>query len=284
MEQSFDDEEAPEPAWSERHLPMSVRFPWAETALTRIFTAVLAFWLVRIALTPLLADDPRAVLTGALVAAAASALWPPLGSAVAGAATVASVATVLATNVSFPLAALTALALAAWWAIAGRTDHLASAAFLLPAVSAVPVAGTALAIYALEPVAALATGMGGYLFAAYFSLAREAGFAATPLAQALSDALQAPELWVGALGCGLAALMGSAIVGRGSVGAGIAAQILGCAVTIAALVCAAYVENDGIWTAPDAVHVACAVSLTVCLCIATALRGPLQGDEEGDDI
>lgn len=281
--QSFEDEETSEPAWGARHLPFYIRFPWAETAVVRLLTAALTFMVVRIALEPVLAYDAATTLTGALIGAAAAALWPPLGSALAGAATVAAVATTLATNMSFPLSGLTALALAFWWIVAGRRDHLASAALLLPAATPFPIAGVALAIYALEPFEALATGMAGYLFGTFFSLAVEAGFAATPLVYALAETFVRPEVWVVMLGCGFAALAGSAFMRQGSVGAGVLGQIVGCAVVIAGLIYAAHVENGGIGTAPDAPTVGCAVSLTLCMCVATALRGPLQWDQEGDE-
>jgi len=281
--QSSEDEETSEPAWGARHLPFYIRFPWAETAVVRLLTAALTFMVVRIALEPVLAYDATTTLTGALIGAAAAALWPPLGSALAGAATVAAVATTLATNMSFPLSGLTALALAFWWIVAGRRDHLASAALLLPAATPFPIAGVALAIYALEPFEALATGMAGYLFGTFFSLAVEAGFAATPLVYALAETFVRPEVWVVMLGCGFAALAGSAFMRQGSVGAGVLGQIVGCAVVIAGLIYAAHVENGGIGTAPDAPTVGCAVSLTLCMCVATALRGPLQWDQEGDE-
>lgn len=281
--QSSEGEDAGDPGWGVRHLPFDVRFPWAETAIVRLLTAALAFLAVRIALAPVLAHDAGATLTGALAAAAVSALWPPLGSMLAGAATVAAVATTLATNMSFPLSGLAVLAFAFWWIVAGRRAHLASAALLLPMVTPFPIAGVALAIYALEPLEALATGMAGYLFGTFFALAVEAGFAATPLVYALMETFVRPEVWVIMLGCGFAALAGSAFVGRGSVAAGIFGQLLGCAVVIAGLIYAAHVENGGIWTAPDASAVACAVSLTLCMCVATALRGPLQWDQEGDE-
>ena len=282
VEQSSEDEPEDDVSWGVRHLPFAVRFPWAETAATRTLTAALTFLVVRTAFGPLLGDG-RTVLIGALVCASAAALWPPLGSALSGAAVVAAIATVNATNLSFPLAGLTALAFAVWWIVAGRLDHLASSTLLLPAATPFPIAGTAVAIYALEPYQALVAGMGGYLFGRFYMLAVEAGFAATPLAHAVLDMLKQPEAWICAFFCGLAGLVGSALAGRGSVASGIIAQVFGCVAVIAGLVCAARMENGGMWTAPDAATVACAVSLSVCMCIATALRGPLQEDQEGDE-
>ena len=125
--------------------------------------------------------------------------------------------------------------------------------------------------------------MVGYLFGTFFSLIREAGFAATPLVAAVAETFIQPTVWLGALACGLAALVGSALVGRGSVGAGIAGQAIGCAVVVAGLLYAAHMENGGIWAPPDAPTIACAVSLTICMCIATVLRGPLEWDQEGED-
>ena len=283
VEQSAQDEPEEEVSWGTRHLPFDVRFPWAETALTRMLVAALVFLSTRVALTPVLAFDATSTLTGSLIAAAASALWPPLGSVLAGAAMVAAIATTNATNLSFPAASILAVLLFIWWISAGRRDHLATASLLLPAVTPFPISGVALAIYALEPYQALATGMGGYLFGRFFALAVEAGFAATPLVYAVREMLAQPETWICAIACGLAALVGSAIVGRGSVAAGIVAQLLGCAIVVAGIVYAARMENGGIWTAPDAPTVAVAVSLSVCMCVATALRGPLQWDQEGDE-
>ena len=100
---------------------------------------------------------------------------------------------------------------------------------------------------------------------------------------AVTETFIQPTVWLGALACGLAALVGSALVGRGSVGAGIAGQAIGCAVVVAGLLYAAHMENGGIWAPPDAPTIACAVSLTICMCIATVLRGPLEWDQEGED-
>ena len=283
VEQDEEDEPEADVPWSERHLPFDVRFPWGETAIVRIFTAVLVFALVRLAAFPLLGEDPETALTAGLVAAGVAALWPPAGAVLVGTAVTAAIATVNATNASFPTAGIFALVAAAWWLFAGRRDHLGSSAFLLPAATPFPFAGVALAIYALEPAEALATGMVGYLFGTFFSLIREAGFAATPLVAAVAETFIQPTVWLGALACGLAALVGSALVGRGSVGAGIAGQAIGCAVVVAGLLYAAHMENGGIWAPPDAPTIACAVSLTICMCIATVLRGPLEWDQEGED-
>ena len=284
VEQSAEDEPADDVSWGNRHLPFDVRFPWAETAITRTLTAILTFLTVRIALAPVLAFDETSTLTGALISAAVSALWPPSGSVLVGAALVAAIATTNATNMSFPLAAIVGLVLAVWWIAAGRLDHLGSAALLLPVATSFPIAGIAPAIYALEPVPALATGMAGYLLGRFFPLAVDAGFAATPLVASATELLAQPQVWVVALSCGLAALVGSAVVGRGSVAAGIAAQIIGCAIVVAGIVYAARMENGGMWAAPDAPTIVCAVSLTICMCVATALRGPLQWDQEGDEL
>ena len=283
VEQDEEDEPEADVPWSERHLPFDVRFPWGETAIVRIFTAALVFALVRLAAFPLLGEDPETALTAGLVAAGVAALWPPAGAVLVGTAVTAAIATVNATNASFPTAGIFALVAAAWWLFAGRRDHLGSSAFLLPAATPFPFAGVALAIYALEPAEALATGMVGYLFGTFFSLIREAGFAATPLVAAVAETFIQPTVWLGALACGLAALVGSALVGRGSVGAGIAGQAIGCAVVVAGLLYAAHMENGGIWAPPDAPTIACAVSLTICMCIATVLRGPLEWDQEGED-
>jgi serine/threonine-protein kinase len=105
--------------------------------------------------------------------------------------------------------------------------------------------------------------MAGYLLGRFFPLAVDAGFAATPLVASATELLAQPQVWVVALSCGLAALVGSAVVGRGSVAAGIAAQIIGCAIVVAGIVYAARMENGGMWAAPDAPTIVCAVSLTI---------------------
>ena len=85
------------------------------------------------------------------------------------------------------------------------------------------------------------------------------------------------------LGCGVSALVASAIALRGSVAAGIVGQCVGVALLVGAYALAAGVENGGIWAAPDSVSIGIAVVLGMFMCILTALRGPLDGGREGEE-
>ena len=280
VDQAEDDE--PTESWDVRHLPPYVSHPKLEPALERAFAALVTLWAAHLVL-PALMPPGTTRLAWALALTAATALWPPLGSALAATLLVAAVGTTAATTASFPLALATALALGAWWLAVGRTEHMATPALLLPACLGSPVAGAALAGFSLDPAPAAATGAAGALMGIYLPLAVQSGFQATQLASALAATLAQPGSWAIVAACAASAGISSAIAMRGSVASGVVGQVVGVAALVAGLVLAARVENGGIWSAPAWGACALAVLLGVLATIFTVLRGPLSNNGEGDE-
>ena len=275
-------DEAGEPTATAR-IALGLSHPWLPGAIARAVTALLAFAALRLVIPSLPGADDQLIAVASLVCAGASALWPPLGSVLAGGALVAALATAAPTPQSFPLSAACAVALVAWWALAGRTDRLGSAALLLPCCLPSPSAGAALAGYALDPLPAALTGLAGHLMGGLFHVAVAQGFSAPAIIWELGQEWSQPSFWVLAAGSVSCALVASAVAMRGSVGAGIAGQALGLALLVVSQVTAAGMENGGIWGTPDGEPVVVAVLLFVLLCTATVLRGPLFEDREGDE-
>ena len=283
VDQSDDEEPEAEIDWEDRHLPWRIRFPWLWPALERCVPALVALLVVAAVLPVLEGASDIPTLVAALVVYAAASIWPPLGSALCGCAISYALATVSPTNVSFPLAGLVFVAFAAWWVAFGRQDNLSCAAVLLPCCTGQPIAGAQLAGLAMDPLPAAATGAASALLGVVFNHAAAAGFASSGVVYSLLPALAQPSTWVVIGGCALSALASSAVAMRGTVRSGIAGQTLGAAILVCFEVLAARVENGGSWTAPSLAPMLLAICLTVVLCIATVLRGPLFEDLEGED-
>ena len=284
VEQSEQDDDTQETTWEQRHLPLNLRFPWLETALVRGCSALLAFAVARLVLGAVTGPDAQLTAVASLVVAAASAAWPPLASALSGILMVGALATVSPTVASFPLAAVTAVALTLWWLRIGRTEHLASATLLLPCCLPSPLAGAGLAGFALDPFPAAVTGVASYLMGSLFHAAAEVGFSALPLASVVAQTWTTPAFWVMATGSAACALVSSAVAMRGSVRSGIVGQSLGLACIIVFLIAAARMENGGILSGTNGESLVLAVLLFVLLCMATVLRGPLFEGLEGEDF
>lgn len=262
--------------------PVWERLPWLEGALTRVVTALAVLAVTRIPLMSVAGSTDPLVSVAPLVAAGAAAAWPPLGSVAGAAALALAIASPEPTAASL-LAALAVLAaLAAWWVAVGRREHLASAAMLLPCCMPSPMAGAALAGFALDPRPAAVTGAAGYLLGSLFHLAATSGFSVEPLASALVATWGSPAFWVRVAGSCACALVCSAVAMRGTVTAGVAGQTLGLVCMVAFQVLSSRMENGGIWGPPDWEVVALALLLYVLLCISTVLRGPLFWDQEGE--
>ena len=183
----------------------------------------------------------------------------------------------------FPLAAAVAAATLAWWASVGRRERLGGLAVLLPCCLPTPVAGAGIAGYAFDPGPAAVTGAVGYLLGSLFGHAVDAGFSATVTVAALIAEWASPAFWAVCAGAALCGAVSSAVALRGSVAAGVCGQILGLCLLVGSEVIAASMENAGIWNALDWEAVVIAVLLTVLLCIATVLRGPLFEDLDDED-
>lgn len=262
---------------------LALSHPWLPGAIVRAVSALLAFAVLRLVLPALPDATDQLIAVASLACAGATALWPPLGSILAGGSLVIALATATPTAASFPLAAACGVVLAAWWALAGRTDHLGSAALLLPCCLPSPSAGAALAGFALDPLPAALTGAAGHLMGSLFHLAVSQGFSALATVSALGQEWARPSFWVLVAGSATCALVSSALALRGSVRAGVAGQALGLATLLAAGSLASGMENGGIWGAPNGEACVVAVLLFVLLCTATVLRGPLFEDQEGDE-
>lgn len=257
--------------------------PWLPAAIVRSGTALLAFAVLRLVLPSLPGATDQFIAVASLACAGASALWPPLGAVLAGGSLVAALATAGPTPASFPLAAALGCVLALWWALAGRTDHLGSAALLLPCCLPSPSAGAALAGFALDPLPAMLTGVVGHLVAGVFQASVATGFLATAVVSQVAQMWADPSFWALVAGSAACALVSSAVALRGSVGAGIVGQALGLGCLVLSQGVSAGMENGGIWAAPHWESVVVAVLLFVLLCTATVLRGSLFEDREGDE-
>ena len=285
LEQTTDDEGDGMAERDLRALPVAYRYPWLSGCVARMGAAAGSVLVAYQALPFALGDDPQTTLMGCALVAACAAAWTPLGSMLAMAACVCALANGAqgATEVLLPTAL--GAATLAWWIAIGRSERLAATALLAPAVLVCPGAGAGLAAMALTPLRAAFTSVLAYLFALLFRACLASGFAAGPVAQDLLGQLVTTGTWVAIAGVATAAGAAGAIDRwRGTVASGIAGQILGLVVLVAAQVVAVRVENGGIWAAPKWSAVAIEVLLTVLLCLATHLRGPRGEGEEVEDI
>ena len=285
LEQTTDDEGDGMAERDLRTLPVAYRYPWLSGCVARMGAAAGSVLVAYQALPFALGDGPQTTLMGCALVAACAAAWTPLGSMLAMAACVCALANGAqgATEVLLPTAL--GAATLAWWIAIGRSERLAATALLAPAVLVCPGAGAGLAAMALTPLRAAFTSVLAYLFALLFRACLASGFAAEPVAQDLLGQLVTTGTWVAIAGVAAAAGAAGAIDRwRGTVASGIAGQILGLVVLVAAQVVAVRVENGGIWAAPKWSAVAIEVLLTVLLCLATHLRGPRGEGEEVEDI
>ena len=285
LEQTTDDEGDGMAERDLRALPVAYRYPWLSGCVARMGAAAGSVLVAYQALPFALGDGPQTTLMGCALVAACAAAWTPLGSMLAMAACVCALANGAqgATEVLLPTAL--GAATLAWWIAIGRSERLAATALLAPAVLVCPGAGAGLAAMALTPLRAAFTSVLAYLFALLFRACLASGFAAGPVAQDLLGQLVTTGTWVAIAGVAAAAGAAGAIDRwRGTVASGIAGQILGLVVLVAAQVVAVRVENGGIWAAPKWSAVAIEVLLTVLLCLATHLRGPRGEGEEVEDI
>lgn len=285
LEQTTDDEGDGMAERDLRALPVAYRYPWLSGCVARMGAAAGSVLVAYQALPFALGDGLQTTLMGCALVAACAAAWTPLGSILAMAACVCALANGAqgATEVLLPTAL--GAATLAWWIAIGRSERLAATALLAPAVLVCPGAGAGLAAMALTPLCAAFTSVLAYLFALLFRACLASGFAAGPVAQDLLGQLVTTGTWVAIAGVAAAAGAAGAIDRwRGTVASGIAGQILGLVVLVAAQVVAVRVENGGIWAAPKWSAVAIEVLLTVLLCLATHLRGPRGEGEEVEDI
>ncbi|WP_342590852.1 serine/threonine-protein kinase [Olsenella profusa] len=263
-----------------RAVPLAVGLPPLGAVLARALTALAVFAALRLALPLTPGADERTAAAAALVSCLASAAWTPLGAplvVLAIAWAIASGAVAAATLAAMALVAVTAL----WWARVGRSERLSSLTLLLPCCLPSPVAGAALAGFAMDPGPAAASGALGCALGTVFRLGVSTSFSPDALLPGLLAAASSPETWVLLVACAACGAVSAAVALHGSVAAGVIGQALGLACLVAGAVFAARMENGGIWEALDGATVVVAVLLFVFLCIATVLRGPLYEGPEG---
>ena len=263
--------------------PLLVRMPWIPGLVARAATAVAVFCAARLALPQLEGTTDELVVVVSLVCGGAAAVWPPLGSALVGLALVAALWVTGPAQLSIPLALAVGAVLLWWWVRVGRRGSLTSLAMVLPCCLPSPVAGAAVAGYALRPVPAAVTGAAGFLLGTVFQTAVSLRFVATAVVSELAAQVTAPRLWVVAAGCAACGLVSSALRRRGTVASGVAGQLLGLACLLASELMATRMENGGIWSSLDGTAMILAVFLVSILCIATAFEGPIVEDMEGED-
>lgn len=283
IEQSEQDDQVDEADWGRAHLPFRLRRPQAWGVVERALPALAVAALAARALPGFDALGVPARIAGAAVACALAAIWPPSASLTCGSFIVVAIATTAPASPSFALASIIGVAFAAWWALIGRTEGLASVALLASWPLGRPMAGAQLAGFTLDPLAALLTGGFTYLMATIMAPVLAAGFAAGQAAPAVLAALGSPLTWAGAVAAAFAAWLSSIVAMRGTVASGIVGQALGCAVLLGAECLRARVENGGIWSVPDLPSCTVAVTCFLFMCILTVLRGPLFEGQEGED-
>ena len=135
----------------------------------------------------------------------------------------------------------------------------------------------------MDPLPAGATGAVGALISLVAGAAASSGFSAQATIAALTPLLASPATWIIVVGCGISALVASAVAMRGSVASGIVGQVLGAASITLFWLLACRMESNGYWFGHIVEGCGLAVFLSVFLCIETVLRGPLAGDQEGED-
>ena len=257
-----------------------------EGSVARILTALASFACLRLTTPFLLSPEASGASMGMpLLCALASGIWPPLASVlVVGSTSAALIVRSPAGDAASPFLAI-AIAAAAllWWGAVGRRDRLSSLGVLLPCCLPSPVAGAAISGYALDPLPSALTAGVGFCLGTVFHAAVSCSFSPVELGSSLTNLVQSPGLWALLVGTVLSAAVSSAAALRGSVGWGIAGQAFGFTLLAGFCVLAASMENNGIWPSVDWSSVVLALLLSVLMCVATVLRGPLYEGQEGED-
>jgi len=104
------------------------------------------------------------------------------------------------------------------------------------------------------------------------------GFAATPLAYDYTSLASGLPFWIRFGACSLSALLGSLMSQM------VFGQIV-CAILLSSgFIWAAWMENPNFWVVESIVSVLITVFLCVLVCIAIVLIGPLDADQEGEEL
>ena len=266
-------------------LPLTYRYPWLPGAVTRTASGVACAAVCWSALPVVLSGDASAPVVGSLLCGAAAAAWPPLGSTLALVACALAFGTPLGSAASVLLPLLMALCFLAWWVPVGSHERLSTCAVLVPCMLGRPLTGVAISAFALDPAAAAGTVAVGFAWSLLLSFGEPLGFDAALSARAFLDYLLTPSAMLLLAGsCLVAALVSAVYRWRGTVASGIAMQVVGLFLLIFTQLVAIRVENGGIWASPSGEAILFEIVLSVIVCIATNLRGPLPADEGAEVI
>lgn len=280
LEQYANDGEVHDNGEVRKRLPLSFRYPWLEGAVARglaaLTCAILALETTRI----LLAGSGTAQAVTCVLAAGASAAWPPLASVLAIGGVCAAVFATSDSVASIMMGGTVLVLLVTWWAYAGRATQLTSTALLLPVCTGTPALAPFVAAFSETPGHAMLVSLVSWLLAQLTRDLMATGFVATAMLPLLAGQVLSPTGLASLASTAAGAGLGSLITRRGSVGAGMAAQILCLVLVPGRLLVSALVENGGLWGAESWVSLGLGVLLCVFLCIATAARGPMYPDEE----
>lgn len=265
-------EPSPLEDWGRINVPITQQFPWLGGTCIRVLSAATAAYLAWRLIPYILPESAYALWFGTAGVAAASAAWPPLTGPLG---LVALMGAILAqpSTMAFPLVLVIALVSLMWWVLAGRRRDLAGAALLLPSCISSPLAGVGLAGFALPPGVAFLTGSLSWLLCLTMQSAFEADFLANTMLASIRAVGVPPRTWIMALGCGMAALVCSALSQRRRTFLSVFGQILAILVLFASYATSAYVENASIAGSVDGIALGIAVFLGATLCIVGALAG-----------
>ena len=281
VEQSEEEETE---TWDVKHLPLSIRFPWLPSAAVRGVSALVTGVLLAQLFQLIAPESLTFIVAGSLVGAAAAALWTPLGSALVIACAVYALASISPTSTSFPFATLVTLVSVIWWAFAGRVSKFSSINCLLGALLPAPVSAPALVSATMRPLPAVLTGAFSYLFGILFARGISLGFAATPLAYDYTSLASGLPFWIRFGACSLSALLGSLMSQKRRRGWMVFGQIVCTILLSSGFIWAAWMENPNFWVVESIVSVLITVFLCVLVCIAIVLIGPLDADQEGEEL
>ena len=284
LEQYANDGEAPDDGEVRERLPLSFRYPWLEGAVARGLAALTCAILVLRTARVLLAGSGTAQAVACVLAAGASAAWPPLASVLAIGSVCAAVFATSDSAVSIMTGGIVLVLLVTWWAYAGRATRLTSTALLLPVCTGTPALAPFVAAFSELPAHAMLTSVASWLLAQLTRDLTATGFVAGSTLPLLAQRVLSPAGLASLVSTAAGAGLGALVRRRGSVGAGMAAQALCLALVLGGLLAGAQVENGGLWGTESWVSLGLGVLLCVLLCIATAVRGPMYPDEEVEQI
>ena len=270
--------------WDGERLPLAVSHPWIPKAFVRLLSAGLVAYLIWPVAVSLLESDPTVAYGIAGACGLATALWPPLGSLLAGSGLCVAIALHAVGATPMLLAIVMAVVLLAWWATCATRSDLSSVASLLPACLGSPIAGIAVTGTALTPGRALFTAPVGWFLGRVWPVAAASGFALNGMVDGLLAPLASGSTLLALGGCMASAAICSAITWLGtSTTHAVVGQVLGCAMLVGSQLVAARMENGGIWADPSWGNTGIAVLLSVLVCIACVLHGPREQDLESED-